>query len=75
MPSKWVVPDSVFFQACEDFEARRVNNGCWFGGKIPDSVFEIKRLYNLDDNSMWVVIVENIVSMMAISYVASVANK
>lgn len=70
----WIVPRQVFLQACKAFEARRLNNGSWVGG-IPESVLEIKRLYVLDNSIPWMLTVEAVVGMMAVSLIArEVAN-
>lgn len=71
MATKWKVTEDVFFLACKDLNDRRINNGCWKDGKIPESIRTIMEIYNSPDN---VLVAEQVVSMMAIDFVSSIVD-
>lgn len=66
LENPWQISEELFIQACKDFEARRLNFGSWVGGKIPDSVVAIMKIYN----SETYLVAESVISAMAIARIA-----
>lgn len=63
------IPEQLIIQACKDLQARADNSGDWPNG-VPQSFSEICKLRGLQNESLWIIVVENIVRTAAIKLVA-----